>query len=413
MDKKFFKLIESLVFNKRLQLNENIFLDPDIWGDDDDYQQIYNDAANEIAGIEDLKLVECTDKGTVSAYLESRTGIREYLSKFLQDLMDLLASNKYQLEWEHSRYNNTDPLNRSYMSWGLFDSYICKGQGPRARSQRYPYGINYNWNSTISINIPILTQDDMTTELLISVEPVTIDNASNLIDGVTVYGMKIGYQNKAEVTLISNYVKNDECTLSDYDIHGKIDSYNNSQDVFGRFLDKTIDTIFEEQFNLDRIVEELTCSEKIYKIAEKDIQRQAKMLKTDSKSQAAGFLKITNKQKMVARLVATFICAYYFGDTSTKLEISDYTFLRLFTNNNKTGSTKITPEVSRWTSTHNYRTQRYKNVRSKASCIAILETIRNWPDIHLKDICATYLKYKDDPQVVEWVNKYKHEYRNM
>jgi len=38
MDKKFFKLIESLVFNKRLQLNENIFLDPDIWGDDDDYQ---------------------------------------------------------------------------------------------------------------------------------------------------------------------------------------------------------------------------------------------------------------------------------------------------------------------------------------------------------------------------------------
>jgi len=33
----------------------------------------------------------------------------------------------------------------------------------------------------------------MKTELLISVEPVRIDNESNLIDGVTVYGMKISY----------------------------------------------------------------------------------------------------------------------------------------------------------------------------------------------------------------------------
>ena len=147
------------------------------------------------------------------------------------------------------------------------------------------------------------------------------------------------------------------------------------------------DTLFKEIiknlnyiFQFDRIAEELTCTPKIYKVTQKDIDRMDKCIYT---KQYSGFDKITKSDKMVARLAALLIV----GEKKygwEPIKFNDETFLRLFTKNNQSQHSS--------TNYRFYGRHRILNV----NVFRVFDRIRLFPDIHIADVLATYEKYKNE-----------------
>ena len=149
------------------------------------------------------------------------------------------------------------------------------------------------------------------------------------------------------------------------------------------------DTLFKEIiknlnyiFQFDRIAEELTCTPKIYKVTQKDIDRMDKCIRTN---EYQGFDKITKSDKMVARLAALLIV----GEKKygwEPLKLNDETLLRLFTKNNES-------QHSSTTYRKNYYPRRYRKL--DVNVFRVFDRIKLFPDIHIADVLATYDKYKN------------------
>ena len=140
----------------------------------------------------------------------------------------------------------------------------------------------------------------------------------------------------------------------------------------------------EKVFNTQRITDELTCTGKVYKVVQKDIDRMNKCIDTRNFS---GFDKITKADKMVARLAALFICAKNRNIKDLQLQFNDDILLTIILGH-KIYTTSYTRQRGRY---GGYRI----NMSSKEDFINILRKLQKFPTIHLKDVIATYNAYKD------------------
>lgn len=140
----------------------------------------------------------------------------------------------------------------------------------------------------------------------------------------------------------------------------------------------------EKVFNTQRITEELTCTGKVYKVVQKDIDRMNKCIDTRNFS---GFDKITKADKMVARLAALFICAKNRNIKDLQLQFNDDILLSIILGH-KIYNKSYTRQRGRY---GGYRI----DMSSKEDFINILRKLQNFPTIHLKDVIATYNAYKD------------------
>ena len=140
----------------------------------------------------------------------------------------------------------------------------------------------------------------------------------------------------------------------------------------------------EKVFNTQRITDELTCTGKVYKVVQKDIDRMNKCIDTRNFS---GFDKITKADKMVARLAALFICAKNRNIKDLQLQFNDDILLTIILGR-KIYNKSYTRQRGRY---GGYRI----NMSSKEDFINILRKLQKFSTIHLKDVIATYNAYKD------------------
>lgn len=188
-------------------------------------------------------------------------------------------------------------------------------------------------------------------------------------------------------SLVCRYTK-DDSSVRKPKVAKAIAEFNKNQNLLGDKFDNFLNEVIDNVFNVDRLEEELFCQEKVYKVVDKDIMRQANIFnnsRNGAKAQLNGFDAITDPKKMAARAAATFICAKYMGRTAMELKVDDNTLIRLFTNTNFIGTDRF-------------------------DCESLLSRIRkdlkDGVHIHLKDVIATFLAYKDDPKILESCKKY-------
>lgn len=398
MNKKLRALVEKLYYDVKRKLNENIFLDPDICSldDDDMYNDIYTDAANELTGDVIIPLVECEDRADVINYFNKTTGINNIVSDIFTYTFNHIIDYNYNIPYSTSYYSDTDPLKRNSFR------ELCDEVASQL-NKKYP-GLNARGSyGEISFNLDLC---EVSHNIIIKVYPVgNVPNWNNT--DVNVYGLQFRVNDESgngsikTPVIICNYQKVPRRgrPIQDSAIYNDIQIYNDSLHLQNEPLENIVNGIVSYTFNINRLVEELTCEPKIYKVAEKDIMRQINMLNAVKGDKAAGFKAIKDSKKMVARLVATFICGKKMGRKDATLEISDYTLIRLFSKNKTIGHEDI---VGGYVQGNRWRRGRYRTISS----LAILEYIRYFNDIHLKDVVATYLKYKDDPIVDSWYNKH-------
>lgn len=143
----------------------------------------------------------------------------------------------------------------------------------------------------------------------------------------------------------------------------------------------------EKVFNTQRITDELTCTGKVYKVVQKDIDRMNKCIDTRNFS---GFDKITKADKMVARLAALFICAKNRNIKDLQLQFNDDILLTIILGH-KIYTKSYTRQYGRYGRYGGYRI----NMSNKEDFINILRKLQKFPTIHLKDVIATYNAYKD------------------
>lgn len=143
----------------------------------------------------------------------------------------------------------------------------------------------------------------------------------------------------------------------------------------------------EKVFNTQRITDELTCTGKVYKVVQKDIDRMNKCIDTRNFS---GFDKITKADKMVARLAALFICAKNRNIKDLQLQFNDDILLTIILGH-KIYTKSYTRQYGRYGRYGSYRI----NMSNKEDFINILRKLQKFPTIHLKDVIATYNAYKD------------------
>lgn len=150
-----------------------------------------------------------------------------------------------------------------------------------------------------------------------------------------------------------------------------IDTFNeeNNEGRYTNVINSVLGAI-QEGYKTERLLEELTCSGKTYKVVDKDIQRMSKCLSTGN---YAGFDAITKPDKMVARMAALFICAKKQGYTNMTLAFNDEILLRVITG--------YSP----------YRTKYNK----RGDYVGVLTRLQKFPTLHLKDVIATYNAYID------------------
>lgn len=141
----------------------------------------------------------------------------------------------------------------------------------------------------------------------------------------------------------------------------------NSEERDSNITNAILSTI-QFAYKTDRLYEELTCTGKVYKVVDKDIQRMSKCLLTGNYT---GFDAITKPEKMVARLAALFICAKKQGYSKMTLGFNDDILLRVITD---------------------YAPYKTSNNR-RGDYIGVLRRLQKFPTLHLKDVIATYNEY--------------------
>lgn len=190
-------------------------------------------------------------------------------------------------------------------------------------------------------------------------------------------GKMTTFPNTVWIEVIIGYIRKDkivwEVCTKDVSSQAKkvIDTFNkeNNEARYTTVINAILNNI-QSSYKTERLLEELTCTGKVYKVVDKDIQRMTKCLSTGN---YAGFDAITKPDKMVARMAALFICARKQGYTNMTLGFNDDILLRVITG--------YSP----------YRT-RYNQ---RGDYIGVLTRLQKFPTLHLKDVIATYNAYVD------------------
>ena len=185
------------------------------------------------------------------------------------------------------------------------------------------------------------------------------------------------FPNTVWIEVITGYIKRDkivwEVGTKDVPSQAKkvIDTFNkeNNEVRYTNVINEIINVI-QSSYKTERLLEELTCTGKVYKVVDKDIQRMTKCLSTGN---YAGFDAITKPDKMVARMAALFICARKQGYTDMTLGFNEDILLRVITG--------YSP----------YRTR----FNRRGDYIGVLTRLQKFPTLHLKDVIATYNAYVD------------------
>lgn len=185
------------------------------------------------------------------------------------------------------------------------------------------------------------------------------------------------FPNTVWIEFITGYIKRDkivwEVGTKDVPSQAKkvIDTFNkeNNEDRYTNVINAVLN-IIQSSYKTERLLEELTCTGKVYKVVDKDIQRMTKCLSTGN---YAGFDAITKPDKMVARMAALFICARKQGYTNMTLVFNEDILLRVITGY----------------SPYRTRFNRYGDY------IGVLTRLQKFPTLHLKDVIATYNAYVD------------------
>ena len=190
-------------------------------------------------------------------------------------------------------------------------------------------------------------------------------------------GKMTTFPNTVWIEVIIGYIRKDkivwEVCTKDVSSQAKkvIDAFNkeNNEARYTNVINAILNNI-QSSYKTERLLEELTCTGKVYKVVDKDIQRMTKCLSTGN---YAGFDAITKPDKMVARMAALFICARKQGYTNMTLGFNEDILLRVITG--------YSP----------YRTR----FNRRGDYIGVLTRLQKFPTLHLKDVIATYNAYVD------------------
>lgn len=338
---------------------------------DDEFDDLYNDDAldktsEQISNATKItSLGQCDNQEDVDEYFINKYGLNNQVINTVIDVMDEIDKCTDNGSFLSSRFN-ADKLSDEHRTVMVNrNSYIEPTSGKYEYVYSFKCYIGSNKDFTFTIKQEPYTITYRNKEKIVKSWAVVFNN------GATDYKL---------IWNLINYPSTPIRRYGDKDKNAPINKVINNinQTQFSDITNKTkelniaLKAQVENVFKTKRLADELTCTGKVYKVTQKDIDRMDKCLLT---GKYGGFDKITKSDKMVARLAALFICAKNRDYKSMQLSFNDDILISVITGKNS------------------YKTSRYMNNRQ--DYIAVLRKLQLFPDIHLKDVIATYNAYKD------------------
>ena len=330
---------------------------------DDDFDDIYvndiNSDTQEVSQMikDDAKitsLAQCDDIDEVNQYFINQYNL---VDNVLNTIADIMSALKEHIMFPFSI--NCDQFNNEYRKVSLDRDYT---------SRTFDYYFRCNIKNKFIFNIKRLPY-----EIIYRNKPKEFN------------AWYVSFPNTKDKIILSVCNISDNMTAA---VNKFINNYNNTQIDIKTQQSEIYEALIKEvekTFNTQRITEELTCTGKVYKVVQKDIDRMNKCINTRNFS---GFDKITKADKMVARLAALFICAKSRNIKDLQLQFNDDILLNIILGHGVYSKSYIR-QYGR------YGGHNLINMNSKEDFINILRKLQKFPTIHLKDVIATYNAYKD------------------
>ena len=330
---------------------------------DDDFDDIYvNDTNSDTQEVSQMikddakitSLAQCDDIDEVNQYFINQYNLVDNVLNTIADIMSVLK--------EHIMFPfsiNCDQFNNEYRKVSLDRDYT---------SRTFDYYFRCNIKNKFIFNIKRLPY-----EIIYRNKPKEFN------------AWYVSFPNTKDKIILSVCNISDNMTAA---VNKFINNYNNTQIDIKTQQSEIYEALIKEvekTFNTQRITEELTCTGKVYKVVQKDIDRMNKCINTRNFS---GFDKITKADKMVARLAALFICAKSRNIKDLQLQFNDDILLNIILGHGVYSKSYIR-QYGR------YGGHNLINMNSKEDFINILRKLQKFPTIHLKDVIATYNAYKD------------------
>ena len=324
---------------------------------DDDFNDIYVDdsATQEVSQMfqdnaKITSLAQCDDIDEVNEYFINKYDLVNNVLNTITNIMSAIKKTHFPYAIDCDQFNNDYckvSLDRDYATLRENKYFRCViGDNFIFNIKRVPYEITYR-NKPKEFEAWCVSFPYTTDEIILS---VCTDNMNTAVN-----------------KFITKY------NSTQFDINSQ------QSEIYDASLKQV-----EKVFNTQRITDELTCTGKVYKVVQKDIDRMNKCIDTRNFS---GFDKITKADKMVARLAALFICAKNRNIKDLQLQFNDDILLTIILGH-KIYNKSYTHQRGRY---GGYRI----NMSSKEDFINILRKLQKFPNIHLKDVIATYNAYKD------------------
>lgn len=331
---------------------------------DDDFDDIYVDdsATQEVSQMfqdnaKITSLAQCDNIDEVNEYFINKYDLVNTVLNTITDIMSAIKKTNFPYAIDCDQFNNDYckvSLDRDYATTLRENKYFrCViGDNFIFNIKRVPYEITYR-NKPKEFEAWCVSFPYTTDEIILS---VCTDNMNTAVN-----------------KFITKY------NSTQFDIESQ------QSEIYDASLKQV-----EKVFNTQRITDELTCTGKVYKVVQKDIDRMNKCIDTRNFS---GFDKITKADKMVARLAALFICAKNRNIKDLQLQFNDDILLTIILGH-KIYTRSYTHQYGRYGRYGRYGSYRI-NMSSKEDFINILRKLQKFPTIHLKDVIATYNAYKD------------------
>ena len=328
---------------------------------DDDFDDIYVNDTQEVPQIiqDNLKitsLAQCDNIDEVNEYFINKYDLVNNVLNTITDIMSAIKKTHFPYAIDCDQFNNDYckvSLDRDYATLRENKYFRCViGDNFIFNIKRVPYEITYR-NKPKEFEAWCVSFPYTTDEIILS---VCTDNMNTAVN-----------------KFITKY------NSTQFDINSQ------QSEIYDALLKQ-----IEKVFNTQRITDELTCTGKVYKVVQKDIDRMNKCIDTRNFS---GFDKITKADKMVARLAALFICAKNRNIKDLQLQFNDDILLTIILGH-KIYTKSYTHQYGRYGRYGRYGSYRI-NMSSKEDFINILRKLQKFPTIHLKDVIATYNAYKD------------------
>lgn len=327
---------------------------------DDDFNDIYvDDTDSDTQEVSQMiqdnskitSLAQCDNIDEVNEYFINKYDLVNNVLNTITDIMSAIKKTPFPYAIDCDQFNNDYckvSLDRNYATLRENKYFRCViGDNFIFNIKRVPYEITYR-NKPKEFEAWCVSFPNTTDEIILS---VCTDNMNTAVN-----------------KFITKY------NSTQFDIKSQ------QSEIYDALLKQV-----EKVFNTQRITDELTCTGKVYKVVQKDIDRMNKCIDTRNFS---GFDKITKADKMVVRLAALFICAKSRNIKDLQLQFNDDILLNIILGHGVYSKSYIR-QYGR------YGGHNLINMNSKEDFINILRKLQKFPTIHLKDVIATYNAYKD------------------